>query len=242
MKCEEITTFTRNGKQYARTKYSERVGFRIEKTVEKLFKFKAGEIIEVNLWRWDIKECVKIWWNNALRATNKRKLLIILLALLFGCSGGLNSISVVPDLFSFEEDIEICKIRRLDKLYNDTLSLESVRWWAKRYEVKFVDVFIEQVLHETGWLTSAICIENNNLCGMKLARSRETTAKGERGGHAYYSDFKDSIKDYKLWQEYYSERINQCISVGEYRRLLKRLGYAEDERYISLLIRTGKNI
>ena len=38
---------------------------------------------------------------------------------------------------------------------------------------------------------------------MKYAKGRETPATGILYGHAYYSHWTDSVKDYKLFQEWY---------------------------------------
>lgn len=67
--------------------------------------------------------------------------------------------------------------------------------------IRYPDIAIAQSLLETGHFKSKIFKENNNAFGMRLAKKRQTTAKGEKSGHAYYSNWRDSVKDYKLWQE-----------------------------------------
>jgi len=242
MKCEQITEFQENGKSYFRTSYSEVLIGNLERVEDRLFIFRGGYLKEVNVRWYDTQKFVKKALNKTLRAILKRKSTIILGVLLIVALGGLNSSSITPEYWRLERYVEELKIRAGDQRYNNELSIESVRWWLERYEVLFPKVVLAQVLHETGWLNSRICSENNNLLGMKLARGRETTAIGELNGHAEYTDFKASIRDYKLWQEYHQEKIDQCRSDGDYRLFLRSARYAEDENYISLLILIGKRI
>ena len=114
----------------------------------------------------------------------------------------------------------------LDKLH--TLSWENVEYWIDTLGVDHPEIVKQQVMLETGALTSTICHENNNLFGMKEPRVRETTALGTKRGHAYYGNYIDSIKDYKLWQEY-------SYDGGNYYSFLSNVGYAEATHYISAL-------
>lgn len=49
---------------------------------------------------------------------------------------------------------------------------------------------------ESANFTSHLFVSNNNGYGMKVAHHRSTTAKGERNGYAYYSNFFASADDY----------------------------------------------
>ena len=59
-----------------------------------------------------------------------------------------------------------------------------------------------QAAHETGNFTSSIFKINNNPFGMKLPEVRQTTAIGERNGHAYYKSIEDAVRDYKLYYSF----------------------------------------
>lgn len=113
----------------------------------------------------------------------------------------------------------------------DVLSWYSIDYWLNVYEVRETDIVKRQIRLETGDLTSRICRECNNLFGMKKARKRQTTAIGrERNGTAVYKDFKDSIRDYKLFQDYF-------YSGGDYYNFLRLLPYAVDPEYVNKLKR-----
>ena len=114
----------------------------------------------------------------------------------------------------------------LDGLH--TMSWETIEYWVDTLGIEYSEVVMQQISLETGQLTSTICNENNNLFGMKEPRVRETTALGTKRGHAYYGNYIDSIKDYKLWQEY-------SYDGGNYYSFLSNVGYAEATHYISAL-------
>ncbi len=117
---------------------------------------------------------------------------------------------------------------RLDDLYD--MSLGNIQYWLDTFNISHADVVVQQIILETGNLTSAICLENNNLFGMKEPRVRETTALGTKRGHAYYKNYIESIKDYKLWQE--DRNVNDQIC---YYTFLSEVGYAEANHYINAL-------
>jgi len=107
----------------------------------------------------------------------------------------------------------------------DVLSWYSIDYWLRVYEVQEIDIVKRQIRLETASLTSRICRECNNLFGMKKARKRQTTAIGrERNGTAVYRDFRDSIRDYAIWQDYF-------YSGGDYYEFLQSHPYATDKKY-----------
>jgi hypothetical protein len=67
---------------------------------------------------------------------------------------------------------------------------------------------------------------------MKLAKVRETTAIGEYKHHAKYNNWYDSVLDYKLFQEWYSDN---SYDMTNYTQFLKDMGYATNIKYISLI-------
>lgn len=97
--------------------------------------------------------------------------------------------------------------------------------------IRHPDIVMAQAKLETGNFTSKIFRENNNLFGMKLAKQRETTAIGEQYNHAKYSNWIQSLKDYKLWQDKYAHRYK---SKKAYLRYLSK-NYAQDKQYIHKL-------
>jgi uncharacterized FlgJ-related protein len=104
--------------------------------------------------------------------------------------------------------------------------------------IAYPDVVLAQAKIETGNFTSKIFIENNNLFGMKLPKRRETTAVGENRNHATYTDWIQSIKDYKLWQD---KMIHKSPTLEDYLNYLGR-NYAEDKNYIKKIRKTMKKL
>lgn len=119
----------------------------------------------------------------------------------------------------------------LDEIYKFTW--QNIDFWLNYYQVKFQRVAKAQIILETNSLKSKICLENNNLFGMKLARSRSTTARGIRYNHAYYDNFIESIRDYKLYQDYFS--AENCLDEYSYLDMLETKGYATAVHYVETL-------
>jgi hypothetical protein len=101
----------------------------------------------------------------------------------------------------------------------------------KELNFKFPHIVLAQTIQETGNYSSPIFIENNNLFGMKQARSRSTLAKGTNRGHAYYNSWQESLYDYALYYNSYLRKIN---SEEQYFQYLKQ-NYAEDTTYVQRL-------
>jgi uncharacterized FlgJ-related protein len=72
----------------------------------------------------------------------------------------------------------------------------------KKQGVMFPDVALAQSMLETGYFKSPIFLDNNNLFGMKQPKQRQTLSKGTNRGHASFDNWQDSVKDYKMWQDY----------------------------------------
>ena len=108
--------------------------------------------------------------------------------------------------------------------------------------IKFADIVLAQAILESGNFKSKLAKENNNLFGMRLARVRETTAKGQKYGYANYLSWKDSVKDYKLWQDSVLKN-KKNMTRTQYLSYLNRI-YSETPNYISrirFITETNKN-
>lgn len=103
--------------------------------------------------------------------------------------------------------------------------------YAEQIGVRYIDIMVAQSRLETSNYHSNIFCNSRNLFGMKKARIRPTTAIGEQYGHAYYMNWKQSVSDYKLWQDALPKRIN---TRREYIAYIKN-NYAEDKNYINKL-------
>src|SRR5574343_582969 len=84
-----------------------------------------------------------------------------------------------------------------------------------REGVQFPEVCLKQIYLETGFLSSTIYNENNNILGMKEPVYRPTTAIGSNRGHARYDNPLDCIKDYVLWQKYWLPRKGKNVQTTE---------------------------
>jgi hypothetical protein len=94
------------------------------------------------------------------------------------------------------------------------------------------EIVYKQAIIETGWFSSDLCLNANNLFGMRLAKVRPTLAIGEYEYHAKYEHWWDSVMDYKLFQDWY---IKAGYSLDEYYLFLFAVGYATDKGYINKL-------
>lgn len=91
-----------------------------------------------------------------------------------------------------------------------------------QHEIRNPKRALAQVIQETGWLKSDICLTAKNLFGMKLPRTRETTANGSYKGHARYESYNESVKDYKLWQQSTGGNLNN-YATPEYQSEIEKL-------------------
>lgn len=88
------------------------------------------------------------------------------------------------------------------------------------------DIVLAQCILESGTFTSNIYKEGNNCLGMKLAKSRPTTATGVIRGHAKYNNMTDCIVDYAIWQGSFARKLSR----EEYFTYLDSV-YAQDKNY-----------
>lgn len=79
------------------------------------------------------------------------------------------------------------------------LNWTNVLFFLNEFEIKDFDFIIKQIQVESS-LSSNLVKTNNNLCGMKYAKSRPTVATKELNGYAYYDHWILCLYDYKLWQ------------------------------------------
>jgi uncharacterized FlgJ-related protein len=99
-------------------------------------------------------------------------------------------------------------------------------------DIKHPDIVLAQAILESGYLSSQIFIENNNLFGMRFPERRPTVALSENRGYSVYDCWTDSVKDYKLFQEFLFKRKEKTRD--EYFDYLDRI-YAEDSNYVPFL-------
>jgi hypothetical protein len=133
-----------------------------------------------------------------------------------------------------EKDLFYFQVRYLP--FSEDLLIKCLEYEGIRYQ----EVVLLQSRLETGYYTSDIFLNGNNLFGMKYPSHRPTVATGTYMDHAKYDHWSDSVIDYALWQQYYISRgyrIEEGADTDFYLVFLKSIPYAEDKRYISKLVR-----
>lgn len=110
-------------------------------------------------------------------------------------------------------------------------SMENMVQIMDEIGIAYPDIVLAQAKIETGHFTSKIFRENHNLFGMKLPKRRETTAVGEQYNHARYTSWKQSVIDYKIWQDAVLTKVK---SKRAYLKYLSE-NYAQDKKYIHKL-------
>lgn len=107
----------------------------------------------------------------------------------------------------------------------------------KELKIKYPEVALSQARLETGNFTSAIFKENHNLFGMKMAELRPTSAIGINRGHALYTNWKESVIDYALYQSFIISRL-KTVSKDAYRQHIQKY-YSETSDYLVRIDRVG---
>ena len=96
------------------------------------------------------------------------------------------------------------------------LNIKNLMAVLRQYDVKFPQIVVAQALLETGYFTSRVCLENNNLFGLR---------RPSNGSYYTFNSWEESVKAYKDYVQYkYRE--------GSYYDFLNKIGYAEDQAYL----------
>ena len=85
---------------------------------------------------------------------------------------------------------------------------------------------VAQALLETGYFTSRVCLECNNLFGLR---------RPSDGSYYEFYNWEESVKAYKKYVQY-------KYKGGDYLLFLKRIGYAEDPDYIIKVHQIAKTL
>jgi hypothetical protein len=152
-------------------------------------------------------------------------------------------VSVIMLLFSFSieapggfvpiSEDTLFKARKIEfyyRAYTQDFSEELLKECIYYEKIQHPDVVLAQSKLETNYYTSELFWVANNVFGMRLARTRETAADGIYNYHARYLHWTDSVKDYKLWQDYY---ISLGYRIDNYFVFLQYIRYATDGTYVT---------
>ncbi len=104
------------------------------------------------------------------------------------------------------------------------LTISNLLKEIRKNGIQHEKVVLAQAILETGWFTSSVCRNKNNLFGLTNPRTKQ-----------YY--------EFRHWTEsvraYYT-KVQYRYKGGNYLMWLDRIGYAEDPRYVSSLIKILK--
>jgi len=131
---------------------------------------------------------------------------------------------------NYLKSLEIKK--EINEIKHSEFSVELLKKYLKLKGVKHSKIIIRQFALETGYFQSKSFTRYHNICGMKRAKIRPTTAIGSGYGHAAYKHWTDSVDDYILWQKYYKDKLTASKNYYDF---LEDVGYAENSRYVTLI-------
>ena len=114
-------------------------------------------------------------------------------------------------------------------------SIENLVKYLKLKDAPDPEVMISQFIVETGWFKSKLFTRGNNICGMKVAKKRTTTATGEMFGYASFNHWSDSVDDFLLWLQYHG------LSSGYFDHVQKK-SYSENSGYCTLVLKVVKMV
>lgn len=139
------------------------------------------------------------------------------------------------------QNIEVTRNRvfKVVALEDDFLDFENLYEYLIQINIRFPDIVLKQIAGESGWLTSYNCTNRNNLLGMRIARKRKTLAinKGTGDRWAKFQRWKDSVRDYKIWQDYAMKGVKHVKTNDQYINFIvfKRNYSVNPEHYLEFI-------
>ena len=108
------------------------------------------------------------------------------------------------------------------------LSIENVETYLLEIGVceNHIPIILSQVVLETGWLQSNLCLNNNNLCGLY---------NSSQGEYYKFEHWTESIDMY-----YNNIYVNYSDTIS-YIQFIDNWGYAEDSLYIQKILSLAKD-
>lgn len=121
----------------------------------------------------------------------------------------------------------------ITKKLNVSLTKDNVKQYIYKNEFKFPSIVIKQCWVESAHLKSLKTKRDNNIMGLRIAKSRKTTAIAERDSFAVYGNWKECLDDYLLLQQ--TSFMGKTET--QYYSWLKKY-YAQDTTYIATVKNT----
>lgn len=133
-------------------------------------------------------------------------------------------------------ELQIEDTTTVSKTNIDSLTPISLYKEILRLEIVHPDIVWAQAILESGWLKKHT---NNNLFGMQKPKVRASFAlKTSPDNYAHFETWQESVKDYKLWQQFNGlteKQTGELLSQEEYLNYLAYT-YSQDPRYTEKLI------
>ena len=128
-----------------------------------------------------------------------------------------------------KNEIDSEKIELISLFSNKVSKKKLVYFEILSQDIEYPDIVFAQAMLESGYMSSTIYLENNNLFGMRFPGRRPTVALYSNKGYSVYDCWTKSIEDYKLFQDFLFRKKKKTRD--EYFNYLGRL-YAEDSSYV----------
>jgi hypothetical protein len=153
-------------------------------------------------------------WNSFLAVIFFFAMIFVIVVISFWAKTKLEPTQFEKELIVFENDSS-----------DTSFTFDRFKQFVVDAGIKFPDIVIAQAVCESGF-KSTIWKENNNPFGMKMAKSRNTTAIETNRNHAKYKNWQMAVIDYAYYQAVFMRKVN---SRENYFKALN--SYAEDPNY-----------
>lgn len=165
-----------------------------------------------------------------------KKILISLISLFFIHHTGYAQTAISPDAMPSKaiadknaNMVDTLDLKDYDPMMDDEmniLTIENLYKALDKYDVKFKKIVVAQALLETGNFTSSLCLQYHNLFGLRHPSD---------GSYYTFNNWEESIKAYK-------DDVQYKYNGGDYYDFLNRIGYAQDPKYTSKVMRIASGI
>lgn len=125
--------------------------------------------------------------------------------------------------------VDTLELKEFCGLFDDGLSdltIENLYKVLDKYDVKFPNIVMAQALLETGRFTSPLCLQSHNLFGLRHPSD---------GSYYVFNSWEESVKAYK-------DDVQYKYDGGDYYAFLNRIGYAQDPKYTSKVMRIANGL
>lgn len=109
-----------------------------------------------------------------------------------------------------------------------TLNEYNVYKFIKFLDLEHPAVVMVQCRMESGNFKSGICLQNNNMLGMRHPGKRPNLSEGKRNGYAVYESWQYCLIDYAIWQSRYAVKYK---TDEDYINFLGKI-YGSDSLYV----------